>query len=537
MTKISLVLFGALAFGAASTVSAQTLGALNTDAVKKPDTAVLGNLAARLNRAKSAPTPTQTQPTQTPTTQSFATGFAPSGQRLTLDAFADALGKTKDERDGLREVLQSVFKAYETEAEKSGIANDVAAAMAFCVAADYSAFHGGEEVSETAMDALTTQLRDALDTDAMRAAPDLDKQKLYEFYIQMGGFTGAMQQLGASEKDAVMQKSARQLGAEGLKGIFHIEANRIRITAKGLAITPVAAATQTTQKPTVLVGGIGTNDISYSVPAGWTETRSAGAITLFHNGGNEVSNTCQVAIIPGFAKSGSLADTVQTIWRDNVLKNYTQRDEPFPYLSQLPNGLSYALASRDVKNKSNDADYHVAAYVFDAGKSVVLVLVTYWKTVYIDDTLSKPIVQLLDSLKIRGAPLNQPMLTRADIVGKWAASDTESASYVNSSGGYVGDASSMTSEQYVFRADGTFTHFLFAMTGNFHVKENQAGRYVIKKNTIVLHESGAAGRVLVKQFFGRNSDGEKTVIRFGDERIRHELIDENYTDANFHLTK
>src|SRR5438876_7313910 len=115
-----------------------------------------------------------------------------------------------------------------------------------------------------------------------------------------------------------MQKAAHQLGGYGLLFVLQIAPERVRIAETGLIIAPDPAspaadsspsATPPKPAPASAVSGasIGLGDISYRIPAGWSEKKTEAAITLSFTGGDDSHpRDCSLVIVPGLAKSGSL---------------------------------------------------------------------------------------------------------------------------------------------------------------------------------------------------------------------------------------
>jgi hypothetical protein len=165
-----------------------------------------------------------------------ATRFKPSGKRLLLDAFVNDMGKTKEQREALRKIFAGVFQAYEPVADKAGFSNDVAGALSFFIAMHYSAYNDGATVSDADTVAIARQLRAALDGKEMRKASNIDKQKMYETYVMLGGFTLALSQSAATGKDDDLLKLRKQMGEDGLKSLLKVEPSRVKITDQGLEI-------------------------------------------------------------------------------------------------------------------------------------------------------------------------------------------------------------------------------------------------------------------------------------------------------------
>ncbi|MGC4045774.1 MAG: hypothetical protein QM758_18445 [Armatimonas sp.] len=143
--------------------------------------------AAKPGAASVAKKPAPTQP--------LASKFKPTPKRLLLDAFVNGLGKTAEEKSGYRTIFARVFTAYETEAKKLKLENDVAAAMAFNVATHYTLYHPGVTISDAGSNVLVAQLQGVLNTDNLRKASNTEKQKLYEAFVLLAAYSMAISQI------------------------------------------------------------------------------------------------------------------------------------------------------------------------------------------------------------------------------------------------------------------------------------------------------------------------------------------------------
>jgi hypothetical protein len=167
-----------------------------------------------------------------------ATRFKPTGKRLTQDSFVDSLTKTKEEKDMYHEIFGEVFKAYEAEAQKKGFANDIAGAMTFFVEANYMAYRSGAKVSDSGTQAMILHFQTSLDNETMRNSSDAEKQKMYETFILLGGFTMTGYQVAVMRKNTDLQKTMQKMGGDGLRYLLKAEPECVRITDKGLEIEP-----------------------------------------------------------------------------------------------------------------------------------------------------------------------------------------------------------------------------------------------------------------------------------------------------------
>lgn len=163
-----------------------------------------------------------------------ATRFKPGPKRLLLDAFADGLGKSAEEKAGYRTIFTEVLKTYELEAKKAKLENDVAAAMVFNVATNYSLYRPGATITDAGSDAMVAQFRGILDTDNLRKASNTDKQKLYEVFLLLGAYSIAINTVAAQQADPQVKKAAQMLAGEGLRYLLKTDPAKVKITNNGL---------------------------------------------------------------------------------------------------------------------------------------------------------------------------------------------------------------------------------------------------------------------------------------------------------------
>lgn len=435
-----------------------------------------------------------------------ATRFIPDGTRLTLDALANGLGSSAEEKSQLKQVFQGALTAYEAEAKKEGVENDVAAALSFYLCVHYSACHDGQEIADATVSAVTGQLRAALDTDEMRNARDAEKQQLYEFCVMMGGFTAATLQVAAEQKDADLKKQLRQVGANGIRAILKMEPDRVRITKSGLVIAPekgtgeiVPTATTAAAPTSGSAAAHSVSAVSYRLPAEWTETKSDGAVTLKRSFTDQYTNDVTMLILSeGWEKAGRINAAFPQAWRDLVLTLFdTAEQRPFVYVRRLSNGMNCAFAFGDMKAKSNGADMTVFLYLLDTGKACYPILGMFIGN---QSRFMPDVEQVLASIKVVGSSPPAPLVTAAELVGEWSTSSREYASYVDARGNYRGDASSAHSVALTFHADGTYSSGFLGISSGVVTREKAGGTYKIAGDMLVMHSGG--GRVEKKRFLG-----------------------------------
>jgi len=88
--------------------------------------------------------------------------FTPAGDSGVTKALADALGVTREERAGLVKAFGQLKQGYEAEVAREGKSNNLAAAMAFFIAATVMAYHQTDMPSDADMTKLMDSLQQAM---------------------------------------------------------------------------------------------------------------------------------------------------------------------------------------------------------------------------------------------------------------------------------------------------------------------------------------------------------------------------------------
>jgi hypothetical protein len=111
------------------------------------------------------------------------------------------------------------------------------------------------------------------------------------------------------------------------------------------------------------------------------------------------------------------------------------------------------------------------------------------------------LTQFFDAASVRGAaPGKAALFDPGELAGEWSTQAYSLASYVNSSGGYVGDASIAIVQSYKLHGDGTFAYrFDGVRAAGPAVHEASTGRWRIQDGTLVLDKTG--GKVERRRVF------------------------------------
>jgi hypothetical protein len=203
----------------------EQLNKMSTDEMER----VLGG-AAKAREVARQPPPTAP-----------GTRFKASAKRLLLPRLADSLTENREYRKALSQVFELGMQAFEKEAAKQGLANDVAGAMTLLIGTAWVVTHDGVEPPEAGVTLLARQLQQALDTPELRQVADADKQKFYELLVGLATWLSVSFQQAVTDKDAKAVASLRASAADVLKGYLKLEPGTYRIGEKGLETVGASA--------------------------------------------------------------------------------------------------------------------------------------------------------------------------------------------------------------------------------------------------------------------------------------------------------
>lgn len=180
---------------------------------------------------------TSTAPSTTTVAAANASSFQPIPQRLELAAFVDSLTPNKDEQAVFFQALNEGITLFEEAARGAGRPNNVAMAVAYMIAANYSVYTGGLDVSEEAFDTLWRAVNQmyAESPDFARSS-HRDRQSLYETAVMYATLPLMGYQQALEENDASSANMYRQFSAQVLRSVLGMEPDRIEFTATGVLL-------------------------------------------------------------------------------------------------------------------------------------------------------------------------------------------------------------------------------------------------------------------------------------------------------------
>jgi hypothetical protein len=263
---------------------------------------------------------------------------------------------------------------------------------------------------------------------------------------------------------------------------------------------PAAPAGQPQPQPGA-VAATGSLDLIYSVPAGWTEHRSADAIRLSHvvsDSYSTVSHT--IVILASQPMRGSLTQTFHALWGELVSPSfkstYAQGIVPAPMRRRLASGYIVAFDG-ELMDANQGGMFTTVLYLLSSGDRVVPILAMYGS---LDAAKTEPVMSAwFDSLSISGAsPPQTALFDPSEIAGEWSTQAAEYANYVDSSGRYVGDANIAVRQDHTFDADGSYHAYASAyQSGRGFDRESTKGSWSVEDDTIVVETGGKTTRLRV----------------------------------------
>lgn len=398
--------------------------------------------------------------------------FKPSGGRLALDDLVETLGEGDEQKKAIRELLTAGFTGFEEAVKKEGKANDVAAAFAFFIATHYTAATG-KPVSDGAGDAIYKQIQSLFADPAMKDASDADKQRFWETCVGLSTFT-----LGIAEAatDAETKASLKKVAAATFQSLLSVPVSSVKITDKGIEV--IGAST-----PTPAAAAIGsTSNLSYAVPAGWTEQKEDGGVLLNRTVKTDEGQLVVNAVLMlGAAQAGNPNELCQAFYKKylvpqipegTVRNNKVVRDlPPEVYRRLVGNGLRCYFTGNFWNKRKDSLDYsgtsqewHVY-YVETGGKWVpVMVSMTgEWgrdeRGILLSD--SERYNWLEDVLRsLKGTPSGKPLFVLSEFVGDFKTSFSSAGPmmYSTISGGAVGMNMVAGSTRLITKATGAFQY-------------------------------------------------------------------------------
>jgi hypothetical protein len=154
--------------------------------------------------------------------------FTPAGDSGVAKVLADALGSDAQQRAALTEGFLQIKQGYEGEVARKGMSNNLAAAFTFFIAANVTAYGQSAEPSDKATEILFSELQGAIaSVPEFASMSNLEKQKMHDWLVYMGGFTLAGYAEARQTGDGKSLGTYREFADHSLRLVLGIEASKL----------------------------------------------------------------------------------------------------------------------------------------------------------------------------------------------------------------------------------------------------------------------------------------------------------------------
>lgn len=192
-------------------------------------TASSRNSSAR-SRTGAAASPTS--PSANPVTV-----FKPDPRSNDLNALANELGSTPEEREQLQLLFATTKELFEKEVAAKGRSKDVAAAFTFFIATAVTVYRDDPEPSDAAVDNLWGGMGSALaEIPEVARLTNAEKQQTYDMLIGFSGLLLAGYAEGQNPGGQETKKLFQQLAGVLIQTVLKTDPNKLRFTNEGLDI-------------------------------------------------------------------------------------------------------------------------------------------------------------------------------------------------------------------------------------------------------------------------------------------------------------
>lgn len=168
--------------------------------------------------------------------------FTPAGDSGVTKALADALGNSPDERATLVQAFSQLKRGYEAEVAREGKSNNLAAAMAFFIAANVMAYHQTDMPSDADMSKLMDSLQQAMArVPAFAQMSGPEKHSMHDWLVCIGGFA-LMNYMQAKQRgDAEGLATMKQFAEYAMRLALGIEAKNLKLSGARIVVDSPAA--------------------------------------------------------------------------------------------------------------------------------------------------------------------------------------------------------------------------------------------------------------------------------------------------------
>lgn len=187
-------------------------------------------------RAGRVPVPRRAMPSAMPISEPDNAVFRADPTLDTFTTLVDTIGSTPDEKAFLKQVFTATKTSFEAEVAKTGRQNNLAAALAFFIAASVTVYHDDPEPSDAATDSLWDGMNAVVNESPEYAAlTDRDKQQMYDTLIAFSGLVMVGHMAGKEANDPEARALYRQLAGVMIEMVLKTKPDRVRFVNNALA--------------------------------------------------------------------------------------------------------------------------------------------------------------------------------------------------------------------------------------------------------------------------------------------------------------
>jgi hypothetical protein len=183
---------------------------------------------------------TSSKPTQVSRSQSSrpaddrSVKFRSTGTYVRTRDLADKLGSTPAERDQYLKLMNTVLDAFNQQAQKAGLQNDVALALSYFLGENVRIYRGLPDLSDQQLVNLRNNIAQVLaSTGALNSATDRQKQEFYEALVAYTGITQYGYEQGLQAQNDAIIKGYQKIAGRSLQTVTNLSPDDISFGASG----------------------------------------------------------------------------------------------------------------------------------------------------------------------------------------------------------------------------------------------------------------------------------------------------------------
>ncbi len=238
-----------------------------------------------------------------------------------------------------------------------------------------------------------------------------------------------------------------------------------------------------------VIGQNETFDIAtYKPPKDWKKETRPGVVSYTITNPS-TGGFCVIGLYAAKASEGSAEKDFAGEWNDLAVIPFAAEKNPASETQTTADGWKAVAATAPITFNGSAA--YIVLTTFSGFGKTTSVMATLNDETYIAPIDSFLVHLLLDKkATIADVPANQnnesKVVNTGSIVGIWSDQSHLLSSYVNPSGGYIGDASISSVTQYEFKADHTFTYSFMGISSSMSVRAESLGTYSTNGNNLIL---------------------------------------------------